>query len=130
MGFTGFRGNQSLVLNSNLSSIRGLMGKSSKQLENTTWCEGERTILMCKCEGLGIERESKALNWMNSLEGVQCFGRKEEVAYQRGWSSQWCPVMLRGQLREQELITVFSKMTVVSVLLQNHFSDAIMGVNS
>lgn len=61
-------GNQSLVLNSNLSSIRGLMGKSSKQLETQHGVKERELCWMCKCEGLGIERESKALK-LDELPG-------------------------------------------------------------
>lgn len=61
-------GNQSLVLNSNLSSIRGLMGKSSKQLETQRGVKERELYWMCKCEGLGIERESKALK-LDELPG-------------------------------------------------------------
>lgn len=36
----------------------------------------------------------------------------------------------KRSIKDQELITVFSKMTVVSVLCKINFSDAIMEVNS
>jgi len=61
------------------------MGKSSKQLETQRGVKERKLCWMCKCEVLGIERESKALK-LDELPGGSAVlgGRRRQLTKEVG----------------------------------------------
>lgn len=61
------------------------MGKSSKQLETQRGVKERKLCWMCKCEVLGIERESKALK-LDELPGGNAVlgGRRRQLTKEVG----------------------------------------------
>ena len=59
------------------------MGKSSKQLDTQRGVKERKLCWMCKCEVLGMERESKALK-LDELPGGSAVFGEEEVGVVNG----------------------------------------------
>ena len=64
-------------------SIRGLMGKTSKQLEMQFGTQERELCWRCKCGVVGIERESKALRLDELLGGVSWKGGEDSLPKRR-----------------------------------------------